>query len=70
MFGEDGVSYRYVTLQLRYYEADTGNDSYPDTDNVPSGAYIFKPAKDKQHSLPYVNLVLQQTLYGGAFMQQ
>jgi hypothetical protein len=55
---------------MRYYESNAGHDGYPGSDNVPSGAYIFKPAKDKQNSLPYVNLVAHDTSYGGAFMQQ
>ena len=61
IFNDDGVTYKYLTLQLRYYESNTGHDGYPGSDNVPSGAYIFKPAKDKEHSLPYVNLVTQDT---------
>ena len=28
-------------------ESNIGHDGYPGSDNVPSGAYIFKPAKDK-----------------------
>ncbi len=70
IFNDDGVKYQYVTLQMRYYESDNGGDGYPGSDNVPSGAYIFKPAKGKQNSLPYVNLVAHETLYGGDFMQQ
>ena len=54
VFDDDGTQ-RYMAFQLRYYQADIGGDDYPDTDNVPSGAYIFKPAKDKQYSLPYVS---------------
>lgn len=42
---EDGVE-RYFAFQIRYYQADEGGDDYPNTDNVPSGAYIFKPAKN------------------------
>jgi hypothetical protein len=41
------------TFDLRYYQADQGGDNYTDSDNCPSGAYIFKPAKDQQSSLPY-----------------
>ena len=44
---DDGIS-RYMAFQLRYYQSDEGGDNYNDTDNVPSGAYIFKPAKDMQ----------------------
>lgn len=58
---EDGTS-RYVTFQIRYYQADEGGDNYTDTDNVPSGAYIFKPAKDMQFSLPYVNVTSSESL--------
>ena len=52
---EDGAE-RYFALQIRYYQSDEGGDDYVDTDNVPSGAYIFKPAKNAQYSLPYVNV--------------
>ena len=62
-----------MALQLRYYQSDEGGDNYPDTDNVPSGAYIFKPAKDIQYSMPFINVsghencnspfVQQTTLY-------
>ena len=31
------------TFNLEYYKADQGGDTYEDTDNVPSGAYVFKP---------------------------
>jgi hypothetical protein len=34
-----------VAFDLRYYVSDEGHDGY-DCDNAPSGAYIFKPAKD------------------------
>jgi hypothetical protein len=56
VYGDDG-SERYTSFQLRYYQSNTGGDNYPDTDNVASGAYIFKPAKDKQYSMPYTSLV-------------
>lgn len=45
-----------IGFDIRYYKSDEGNDHYPDTDNVPSGAYIFKPAKDAQESFRYVDL--------------
>lgn len=32
-------------FDVRYYNADQGGDDYYHSDNVPSGAYIFKPAK-------------------------
>ena len=38
---------------LQYYMADQGGDDYPDSDNCPSGAYIFKPAENNQNSLQY-----------------
>lgn len=53
----DGAIERYMAFQLRYYQADEGGDNYPNTDNVASGAYIFKPAKGKQYSMPYSSLV-------------
>ena len=55
VFDDDGTQ-RYMAFQLRYYKSDDGNDNYNDTDNVPSGAYIFKPAKNMQYSLPYVSV--------------
>jgi len=58
-----------MAFQLRYYQADDGNDNYTDTDNVPSGAYIFKPAKNMQYSLPYVSVQSYDVQYS-AFMQQ
>ncbi len=36
---------------------------------MPSGAYIFKPAKDIQYSLPYVSVQNYDVQYG-PFMQQ
>lgn len=58
---EDNSS-RYMALQLRYYRSDEGGDNYANTDNVPSGAYIFKPAKDQQYSLPFVNVTSHSSL--------
>lgn len=67
---EDGVE-RYFAFQIRYYQSDEGGDDYPDTDNVPSGAYIFKPAKNAQYSLPYVNVTTQNIEeWNSAFVQQ
>jgi hypothetical protein len=68
VFDDDGTQ-RYMAFQLRYYQSDIGGDNYPETDNVPSGAYIFKPAKDKQYSLPYVSPSSYDIQYG-TFMQQ
>jgi hypothetical protein len=36
---------------------------------VPSGAYIFKPKKDMQFSLPYVNVTKVES-FNASFMQQ
>jgi hypothetical protein len=60
LYADDG-SEKYMSFQLRYYEADAGGDNYTGSDNVPSGAYIFKPAKDKQLSMPYTSLVKQES---------
>ncbi len=54
---------------MRYYQANAGGDNYTGSDNVPSGAYIFKPAKDKQYSMPYTSLVKQES-FNLNFMQQ
>ena len=64
---DDGTSH-YVAFQIRYYESDIGDDNYTDTDNVPSGAYIFKPKKDMQFSLPYVNVTKSES-FNSLFMQ-
>ena len=69
VFDDDGTQ-RYMAFQVRYYVSDDGNDNYPNTDNVPSGAYIFKPAKGMQYSLPYVSVQSYDVQYGGPFMQQ
>jgi hypothetical protein len=60
VYGDDGAE-RYMSFQLRYYEANAGGDNYTGSDNVPSGAYIFKPAKDKQYSMPYTSLIKQES---------
>lgn len=60
---------RYFAFQLRYYRSDVGGDDYNNTDNVASGAYIFKPAKDQQYSLPYVNVTKVEN-WNSSFVQQ
>lgn len=50
-----GATYKFA-FDLRYYEADLGGDKFDGSDNCPSGAYIFKPAKDKQSSIRYAKL--------------
>lgn len=45
-----------VGFDLRYYKSNTGGDGYDGTDNCPSGAYIFKPAKDSMDSLRYAQV--------------
>mmetsp|Transcript_19628 Transcript_19628/g.14343 ORF Transcript_19628/g.14343 Transcript_19628/m.14343 type:complete len:106 (+) Transcript_19628:1099-1416(+) len=33
-------------FDIRFYYANQGGDNYDDSDNCPSGAYIFKPSKN------------------------
>jgi hypothetical protein len=40
-----------MAFNFEYYSPDLGDSGYPNSDNVPSGAYIFKPAKGKQASI-------------------
>lgn len=68
VYDDDGTQ-RYMAFQLRYYQSDDGSDNYNDTDNVPSGAYIFKPNKTMQYSLPYVSVQSHDVQYS-TFMQQ
>ena len=49
---------------MRWYEPSVGDEAYPDSDNVASGAYIFKPAEDNQQSAPYSKLSKIDTLQG------
>lgn len=38
---------------MKYYNPATGDDGYSNSDNDPSGAYIFKPKRDDQAKHAY-----------------
>jgi hypothetical protein len=50
--------------------SDEGGDNYTDTDNVPSGAYIFKPSKDNPSSVPYFTGPSSMSTFSNEFMQE
>jgi hypothetical protein len=47
----------YVGFDLRYYLSDLGGDNYPNSDNSPSGTYLFKPDKNHPDSMTYSKMV-------------
>ena len=50
--------------------ADEGGDNYTGSDNVPSGAYIFKPSINNTQSLPYFTNPPIIESYNCDFMQE
>ena len=50
--------------------ADEGGDNYTHSDNVPSGAYIFKPSLMNPHSLPYFTKPPTLTEYANGFLHE
>jgi hypothetical protein len=58
-----------VAFDVRHYNGDGGGDAYNDTDNCPSGAYIFKAAKGDQLSHRYASLY-KTFSYVGKFVQE
>jgi hypothetical protein len=42
-----------MSLSMKYYNPATGDDGYSNSDNDPSGAYIFKPMRDDQSKHAY-----------------
>lgn len=47
----------YMAFNFKQYISDQGNDHYPNSDNVPSGAYIFKPDKANPNSVGFSQFV-------------
>ena len=58
-----------VDFDIKYYNADQGGDAYVGSGNNPSGAYLFKPAKNQTDSYRYSNLT-SVTVYNGTFVQE
>jgi len=50
-----------MAFSLKTYNPATGNDDYSDTDNVASGAYIFKPKRGDMLKAPYTDFVNIET---------
>ena len=50
-----------IAFSLQYYNPSTGNDGYADSDNVPSGAYIFKPKRGDMDKKPYCSFQRMET---------
>ena len=53
-----------IAFDLRSYFSDQGGDDFPEGDNCPSGAYIFKPAKEAQDSVRYADLTRSESFQG------
>jgi hypothetical protein len=49
---QDGANYKVGFSLMRYHPSD-GKDDYPASDNVASGAYIFKPIRSDTSKHPY-----------------
>jgi len=51
-----------MAFSLKYYNPSDGdNEDYDNTDNVPSGAYIFKPKRGDVEKKSYTNFVKIET---------
>ena len=44
-----------MNFSLKNYNPSVGQDKFPNSDNDPSGAYIFKPLRDDQEKHAYSN---------------
>ena len=53
-----------LDFTLQWYNPSTGNDKYPDSDNNPSGAYLFKPSRADPEKKTYSKFVRYETYEG------
>ena len=50
-----------LAFSLQYYNPSTGHDGFPDSDNVASGAYIFKPKRGDMEKKQYTYFKKMET---------
>ena len=53
-----------MKFSLQYYNPATGDDDFKDSDNVASGAYIFKPKEGDMEKKMYSTFDSQETYVG------
>ena len=53
-----------MKFALQYYNPSTGKDMYVGSDNVASGAYIFKPKRGDMDKKTYSEYSSQETYVG------